>query len=260
MSWIRISATLRRYFYFFARLDHTVDLFFWPTFDIFLWGMASLWIQRQDPLMSTLALGMLSALVLWQVVWRSTYEVCVNVLQELWSRNLINLFSTPLQWREWVVALMIIGIGKAIITLAFGGMVVFLLYGLNVFSLGVALIPFCLSLLISGWWIGFFTASLTVYFGQRLQMLSWMIGYGFMPFSAVFYPVEALPHWAQVISSALPMSYIFEGMRALIHTGVVPWGALGLSLELNALYLAAMLVLFRFFFEKSRVKGLARLE
>ncbi len=260
MSLKRIYGVILRYFYFFARLDHLADLFFWPTLDLFIWGIASVWIQTQDNSMPHLALAMLTGLVLWQVIWRSNYEISVNLLQEFWSRNMVNLFSTPLKWSEWVCALMIIGLGKIFIALFFGGFIVWLLYSLNIFLMGLPLLLFCFSLLVSGWFIGFLTASFTIYFGQRLQMLSWMTAYAFMPFSAVFYPLSALPSWAQAIGKCLPMTYSFEGMRAVLQTGIFSWRDFGVGMGLNTVYLIITLFLFRFFFEKSRVKGLSRLE
>ena len=37
-----------------------------------------------------------------------------------------------------------------------------------------------------------------------------------MPLICVYYPVSVLPDWLQVIAWALPPTYVFEGMRALI--------------------------------------------
>lgn len=260
MSLSRIRGVMLRYFYFFARLDHIVDLFFWPLLDLFIWGITSVWIQTQDPSMPTLAVVLLTGLVFWQLIWRGTYEISVNLLQEFWSRNMINLFSTPLKFSEWVVALMLLGLGKLFITLGFGALVVFVLYSLNIFSVGPALIPFAASLLISGWCLGFLSAAVIVYWGQRMQMLAWITAYVFMPFSAVFYPVSALPCWAQSIAQCLPMPYIFEGMRAVLHEGHFSWKDCAISFGLNAFYLTAILILFWKLFEKSRAKGLARLE
>jgi ABC-2 type transport system permease protein len=260
MHWQRIWAVFLRYFYFFARMDHMADLFFWPALDIFLWGMTSAWIQRHEVGVPSIAIAILTGLVFWQIIWRSNYEVSVNLLQEFWNRNMVNLFSTPLKLQEWVSALMLIGGLKIFITIAFGGFVVWLLYALNIFSMGWALLPFCASLLVSGWFIGFFSASIMVYFGQRVQMLAWMTAYIFAPFSAVFYPSSVLPAWAQWIGKALPMTYIFEGMRRVLATGVFSWKDFGMSVLLNVVYLLGTMRLFWFFFEKSRAKGLARLE
>ncbi|MBS0604441.1 MAG: ABC transporter permease [Verrucomicrobia bacterium] len=260
MSWDRIWAVFLRYFYFFAKLDHMADLFFWPTLDIFLWGMTSVWIQHSDTAMPTIAIAILTGLVFWQIIWRSNYEVSVNLLQEFWNRNMVNLFSTPLKLTEWISALMLVGVFKIFITVFFGGLIVYLLYALNIFAIGWTILPFCASLLLSGWFIGFLSASIMVYFGQRVQMLAWMTAYVFAPFSAVFYPLSALPDWAQAIGKGLPMTYIFEGMRGVLNNGVFSWYDFGMSVLLNFLYLIGTMCLFWFSFEKSRAKGLARLE
>jgi ABC-2 type transport system permease protein len=260
MSGHRIWAVFLRYFYFFAKLDHLSDLFFWPTLDIFLWGMTSVWIQKSEVSIPSIAVAILTGLVFWQIIWRSNYEVSVNLLQEFWNRNMVNLFSTPLKLSEWTSALMLVGLLKIGITICFGGLIVWLLYALNIFAMGWAFLPFCVSLMLSGWFIGFLSAAIMIYFGQRVQMLAWMTAYVFMPFSAVFYPLSALPLWGQWIAKMLPMTYIFEGMRKVLHEGIFSWGDFGFSVLLNILYLIGTMTLFRFLFEKSRAKGLARLE
>lgn len=260
MSWHRIWAVFLRYFYFFAKMDHLAELFFWPALDIFLWGMTSVWIQHHDATMPSIALAILTGLVFWQIIWRSNYEISVNLLQEFWNRNMVNLFSTPLKIVEWTSALMLVGMCKILITISFGGLIVWLLYALNVFSMGWAFLPFCASLMLSGWFIGFLSAAIIIYFGQRVQMLAWMTAYLFAPFSAVFYPLSALPNWGQMIAKALPMTYIFEGMRKVLNEGIFSWKDFGSSIVLNLLYLIVAMTLFRTLFEKSRTKGLARLE
>jgi len=256
----RIGAVFLRYFYFFAKLDHLSDLFFWPLIDIFLWGLTSVWIQNNQTGIPDVAIVILTGLVFWQIIWRANYEVSVNLLQEFWSRNLVNLFSTPLKLPEWICALMLTGLTKVVITLIFGTSFVWLLYSLNVFTIGWAFVPFCAALTLSGWFIGFLSAAIIIYFGQRVQMLAWMTAYIFAPFSAVFYPVSALPDWANIIAHALPMTYIFEGMRLVFDKGVLSTYMLTMSLVLNLVYLALSMVFFHYMFEKSRSKGLSRLE
>ena len=208
----RIWGVFLRYFYFFAKLEHLCDLFYWPALDIFLWGMTSVWIQNTEREVPHIALAILTGLVFWQIIWRGNYEITVNLLQEFWNRNLVNLFSTPLTLFEWMTSVMFISLIKILISLSFGGLLVYLLYTLNVFSMGWAFLPYVLSLALSGWWIGFLSAGIMVYYGQRVQMLAWMMAYGFAPFSAVYYPLSSLPLWGQIIGKCLPMTYIFEGM------------------------------------------------
>jgi ABC-2 type transport system permease protein len=260
MSWKRISGVFLRYFYIFAKIETLSDLIFWPTLEIVLWGVTSVWIQRHENELPSIAIAILTGLVFWQIVWRGYYEVAVNLLQEFWNRNLINLFSTPLKVSEWSIALMLTGLFKISITISFGALIVWALYALNIFDLGWAFLPFCASLIISGWFMGFLSAAVLIYFGQRMEALAWLTPYIFSPFCAVFYPVEALPAWGQAISHALPMTYIFEGMRIIINNGSFPTHMLFMSLGLNLLYLTLSGILLKILFEKSREKGLGRLE
>lgn len=260
MSIKRIYAAFLRYFYYFTKVDYLADMFYWPAIDILLWGMTSIWIQKHEADVPDVALAILTGLVFWQIVWRGNYEITVNLLQEFWNRNLVNLFSTPLKLSEWMVATMLSGLMKICVNIAFGGLLVYLLYTLNVFTMGWAFLPFAVSLSLTGWIIGYLSGAIMVYFGQRSQVLAWMTPYVFAPFSAVFYPVSALPVWAQKIAYCLPTTYIFEGMREVLQKGVFSSEKLGISLLLNAGYLALTMLFFKYMFEKSRNKGLARLE
>jgi ABC-2 type transport system permease protein len=259
MSWGRIWAASLRYLYLFTKLDSICELFYWPALDIFIWGITSVWIQQQDHV-PNLALAILTGLVFWQVTWRGNYEVSVNLLQEFWSRNLVNLFSTPLKIREWVSSLMLIGVMKIVLNILFSSLFVYLLYALNVFTIGWAFLPFVASLTLSGWFLGFFSAGLIVLYGQRVQMVAWMMAYLLSPFSAVFYPLSALPGWAQSVAKILPTTYVFEGMREVLYKGIFSWEDFLISIGLNIVYLGISVCFFYWMFEKSRAKGLARFE
>lgn len=260
MSFRRIWAVFLRYFYYFAKFDNISEVFYWPTIDIFLWGMTSIWIQRTQSPIPDVALMILTGLVFWQILWRGNYEITVNILQEFWNRNLVNLFSTPLKLGEWMCATMLVGFVKILITLAFSSLLVWLLYALNIYEVGWAILPYLGLLTFSGWMMGYLSGSVMIYFGQRLQMLAWMTPFIFAPFSAVFYPVSALPHWGQVVGWCLPTTYIFEGMRKILSGEGFSQLFFWMSLGLNILYLGSTMILFRIMFEKSRVKGLSRLE
>lgn len=260
MSFRRILGVFFRYFYVLRKGPQQLsDLLYWPVIDILLWGLTSIWIQSQQGL-SNLSLVLLTALIFWQITWRGSVDISLSLLQEFWHRNLINLFSTPLKLSEWTAGVILLCFAKLSITISFGAVVVYLLYSLNVFAIGWAFLPFAASLLIFGWVLGFLAASLIIYWGQQVEALAWMIGFLFAPFSAVFYPVAVLPQWAQTISWCLPPTYIFEGMRSLLAGGTFPIADLAISLFLNLCYLIFAIALFNIMFEKSRVKGLARLE
>ncbi len=261
MNLQRVLGVFLRYFFAMRKgLQHLSDLLYWPLIDILLWGLTSVWMQSQDLRIQNLPLILMTALIFWQISWRGSIDISVSLLQELWQRNLVNLFSTPLKFSEWIAGVILISLCKLVFTILFGTLVVYLLYALNVFTIGWAFLPFAASLLIFGWSIGFLASSAIIYWGHKVEMFAWMIGGLFAPFSAVFYPVEVLPQWAHVICWCLPTTYIFEGMRSILHTGTFPMGYFWISIALNILFLAASSSLFRFAFEKSRSKGLGRLE
>jgi ABC-2 type transport system permease protein len=259
MNFKRSWAVFLRYFYLFAKLDQIADLLYWPAIDIVLWGLTTVWMQQQVG-GTDVAKIVLTGLVFWQIVWRGNYEISVNLLQEFWNRNLVNLFSTPLKLIEWILGVLMLGTTKVFVALGFGVVAVYLLYTLNIFTLGWAFIPFIAMLMVSGWVIGFLAASVVIYWGQRFQMLAWMTAYIFAPFSAVYYPVTVLPPWAQKLAWSLPTTYIFEGMRSVLRGGLFPWQDFFICLVLNLFYLGLVIALFCWSFEKSRSKGLARFE
>lgn len=260
MDLSRIRGVFFRYYYtFWKGMLHLSDLFYWPFVDILLWGLTSLWIQTQGD-MPQLPLMLMTALIFWQVAWRGSSDISVNLLQEFWQRNLVNLFSTPLKISEWIVGVMLLCLCKLTVSIAFGSMVVYILYSLNVFTIGWFFLPFAAMLLMFGWTLGFLASGLIIFYGHQVEMFAWMIGFVFAPFSAVFYPIDILPSWAQQISWCLPTTYIFEGMRQLLNGQPFSSHYLIISFVLNIVYLTLSIIFFSFMFEKSRVKGLGRLE
>ncbi|OGN64137.1 MAG: hypothetical protein A3E26_02965 [Chlamydiae bacterium RIFCSPHIGHO2_12_FULL_49_32] len=260
MSFRRLWAVFLRYFYYATKGDQLSDLFYWPAIDIFIWGITSLWIQHQDSHLPGVALVILTALIFWQIVWRATYEISVNILREFWDRNLLNFFATPLKPAEWMGGVMLLSLCKIVVSFLFGAFIVFFLYSLNIFNMGFVFLPYLGSLALSGWFLGFLSGGIVIYFGQRVQMLAWVVAYLFSPFSAIFYPVSALPGWGQAIAKALPMSYIFEGLREVLYQHTLGGRNLATSYLLNLLYLVLSMSFFVLMLEKSRKKGLGRLE
>ncbi|MES2273789.1 MAG: ABC transporter permease [Chlamydiota bacterium] len=261
MSFQRIKGVFFRYLYVLKKGPQQLsDLFYWPLVDILLWGLTSIWIQDQSPDTPNLSLILLTGLIFWQITWRGSIDISVSLLQEFWHRNLINLFSTPLKISEWISGILLLCLCKLAITVSFGALAVYFLYSLNVFSVGWAFFPFGASLLIFGWALGFLASSAIIYWGHQVEAFAWMIGFVFAPFSAVFYPVHILPLWAQKIAWCLPTTYIFEGMRSMLNHGSFPVRDFWISIGLNSIYLSLSLILFKFMLEKSRAKGLGRLE
>jgi ABC-2 type transport system permease protein len=228
--------------------------------EVLLWGFTSLFIIQRESSLSFIVVTLLSGIILWMVVWRSQYEITVNLLEELWNQNMMNLFASPLKLREWLAGVFILGILSILVSAGFATLVAFLVYKANIFSLGFYLIPFLISLILTGWGTGLIIASLILRFGRRIQTLAWTGVAIITPFSGVYYPISVLPGWAQKVAVFLPTSYIFEGMRSVILEGVFSYEDLLKSFLLNFILLGFGLSLFLRMFEKSKELGLARLD
>lgn len=261
MKFYRIRAIALRYILsWFHNVNNFLDDALWPILDIILWGMTSIWIQDNQTSVSSSILILLTCLVLWYVVQRANDAVSMSTLEELWERNLINIFSTPLTISEWMTAIVLLSFLRIIYTLLICIITVWALYALNIFCIGWTLIPFLFSLLLSGLFIGFFTTAFVMCWGRKALFFSWTISWIFSPFSSVYYPLDILPWWAQMIGKTLPMAYAFQGLRSSLTSEVFPYYDFSMSIILNLMYLALSMFFFVAMFERSRVKGFTSLQ
>lgn len=260
MNWTRVFAMVKRhYFNMIHNYDRLTDMFYWPAMDLFLWGATGLYFARlnnNNPHFIEIVLG---GLVFWIVIWRAQYEININVLNEVWDRNLVNIFVSPLKISEWMLSFIIFGGVKMLASVAFSAGLAFLLYDYNIFRFGLAVIPFVISLLITGWAAGFLVASILIMYGDKVQTFAWMGVVLIAPFSGLYYPISSLPAWAQTIALFVPSSYIFEGMREILLKGTVSYDTFIISFALNIIYLLLSIWLFATMFEKSRKQGFGRL-
>lgn len=259
MTLSRITAlTKRNLMLNYRGLDPLIDIFYWPLYDLMLWGFTSRWITSED--MPLVSLIWLTGLVLWQGCVRANLDVSMMLLIELWSQNVVSIFASPLKLREWLAAAMLVGAINTIIVVAFGAFLAYVMYGVNVFAIGWLIVPLFFLLLQSGWVIGFFAAGCVMYGGLKVHKIVWVLGWCFAPFSALFYALNTLPNWAYSVAKAVPMSYLFEGLRLYAHSGIFPTYHLSIAFLLNCVYGSLTLYFLVNMFHKSKVKGLARLE
>lgn len=256
----RIYSIVLRFLYGFKySLERLTDAFYWPVIELFTWGLTSHYIQSMFPNTSKVILIFLSGLMLNLILWRGQYEITINLLNDIWNRNMINIFGAPLKFSEWISAFVILSIMKAFITFAFASVVAFFLYQYKILIFGYYLIPFILLLLMTSWWLGFLISSLIFIIGRRVEAFAWTLGALIAPFSAVFYPISVLPPWAQQIARYIPTSYVFEGARKVVATGKLDLRDLYFSFILNAIYLVLSIILLKLSFKKVLNRGLVKI-
>lgn len=127
-----------------------VDAFYWPTVDLVLWGVTATYIASRGANANLAVLMVVSGIVLWIILWRGQYEFTVNILEDVWNKNLINMFVSSLKLSEWIAAFSLLGLVKAIISTGFATLIALLLYHIKIFSNGFQLLPFLFLLLMIG--------------------------------------------------------------------------------------------------------------
>jgi ABC-2 type transport system permease protein len=143
---------------------------------------------------------------------------------------------SPLRPIEFIAALMVM----SIIRLAIGMIPVSLLaiafFGFNIWALGLALAAFFANLIFTSWSVGIFVSGLVLRNGLGAETFAWSIMFLLLPLTCVYYPVAVLPDWLQTIAWALPPTYVFEGMRALLLEHTFRGDLMLHALALNAGY------------------------
>lgn len=257
----RVWATTLRYMHQSMRdLLIIADFIYWPLTDLILWGMMTLWLERAGTSVPNIVIVTVSGLVFWQIVYQANMDITNSLMDEFWSQNLVNMFSSPLTINEWIVAVMLLGTIRTLFLVLMGTVVSYLLYTFNILGLGWILLPSAISLLITGWSMGFCSAAFILYGGMRAHWSTWAVGALMSPFISIYYPIDTLPSWAQTIAYILPPTYIFENLRMAICENKVNHAYIGISLIMGIVYLILSLIYFKYMFEKSRVRGLARIE
>jgi ABC-2 type transport system permease protein len=194
----------------------------WVTIDIVLWGFITRYLNTVSGSGVNFVPALLGAVLLWDFCERIMQGVSTAFLEDVWSRNFLNLFSSPLSISEYVAGLVI----TSIITSSIGLVVMLLLavgvFHLQIFTQGLPLAAFVFLLFVFGITLGIMATSMVLRFGPASEWLLWPLAALLSPFAAVFYPVSILPTWMQWVAHALPPSYVFEGMRGLLNGRAFP--------------------------------------
>jgi len=226
----RAAAIVLRQFYLMRGSPARVlPLFVWVAVDIVLWGFITKYLNTVATAGFNFVPALLGAVLLWDFCIRVMFGVTTAFLEDVWSRNFLNIFATPLLISEYVGGLVV----SSIVTSTMGLIVMLGLattvFGLSFFVYGLTLVPFLFVLFLFGIGLGVVCSAVVLRFGPASEWLVWPIPALVSPFVGVFYPLSTLPQWMQYFSYWLPPSYVFEGMRTIVQGGTAPltpllWG------------------------------------
>ncbi|MCE2509420.1 MAG: ABC transporter permease [Alphaproteobacteria bacterium] len=256
-SWRRSTALLLRYLYLLrGSWPRILELAYWPTVQMILWGLITQFFLATSSWLMQAGGVLIAAVLLWDVLFRSQLGVSISFLEEMWSRNLGQLFVSPFRPWEFVASLLAISLLRTLIGVIPAALLAILLYEYSVFELGLPLLAFFTNLLVMGWAIGLIVAATILRYGLGAESLAWLAIFAIAPLSGIYYPIEVLPAWLLPLAYALPSSHVFEGMRAVMFDQVFRWDYLGYAVALNGLYLGGGIAVLLAAFRVARVRGL----
>lgn len=233
-----------------------MEIFYWPVLDLLVWGFISVYLMRFKGELPNFVAFFIGALILWDILFRSQQGISVSFLEDSWSRNLLNVFISPISPAEYVFSLLLVSVIKLILASVVLVGLAWVLYSFNIFTIGMDLIPLVANLIIMGWSVGIVTMSIILRFGQEAEVLAWGIAFLFQPVSAVFYPVSVLPEPLKTIAHFIPASHVFEGLRAVISGGALPLNEILWAAGLNVVYIILAILFFTWNFRSIKKKGL----
>jgi len=226
----RTAAIVLRQFYLLRGSPARIlPLFAWVAIDMVLWGFITRYLNSVTTAGFNFVPAFLGAVLLWDFFIRVMQGITTAFFEDVWSRNFLNFFATPLAISEYVSGLVLSSIFTGVVGLAVMILLATVVFGLSFAAYGILVIPFLGVLFLFGIALGVCATAIVLRFGPAAEWFIWPIPALISPFAGVFYPISTLPVWMQAISRALPPAYVFESLRAILAHGTVSPSALAAS-------------------------------
>ena len=174
MNFNKIYALALRHLYLISNsFPRIIDLIYWPTVQIFLWGFISKFFTLNSDYYNNTVGIILTAAILYDFLFRVSISFNMMFLEEIWSRNFTNLFIAPIKLSEIITALTLTAILRAMIGLIPAAILAIPLFGVSVFQLGLPLLFLLLSLYLFGITLGLLVTSGLLRFGPSFENIAW---------------------------------------------------------------------------------------
>ncbi len=246
---------LRHFYLIKGSFPRILDLIYWPTIQIILWGFISKFFSSYSDYYNNTVGVILTCAILYDILFRSSISFNMLFLEEIWSRNFTNLFITPLKIKEIIISLIFTALIRTLIGLVPAIILTSPLFGVSILKLGLPLLFLFLSLYIFGVTLGLFVSAGLLRFGPSFENIAWSSLFLLAPLGCIYYPIEILPDIFQTIAKLLPLVYIFDEARNILINNLINYDNLKYAYILNLFYLFVGIALFYYSFMKARVKG-----
>ncbi len=256
MNWNKIYALSLRHVYLIkGSFPRILDLIYWPTIQIFLWGFISKFFTLSSSYFDNTVGIILSAAILYDFLFRASISYNMMFLEEIWSRNFTNLFIAPIKISEIIAALTFTAILRTLIGLVPASLLAIPLFDVSIFKIGPPLIFLLISLYIFGVTIGLLVTSGLVRFGPSFENIAWASLFFLAPLGCIYYPIEILPEWLQIIAKLLPLVHLFEEMRSILIDDIINYSTVLKACLISFIYFIFGIIVFYLSYSGAKSRG-----
>ena len=246
---------LRHFYLIKSSLPRILDLIYWPTIQIILWGFISKFFSIYSNYYSNTLGVILTCAILYDILFRSSISFNMLFLEEIWSRNFTNLFIAPLNLKEIITSLIFTALVRTLIGLVPAIILTSPLFGVSILKLGFPLLILFLSLYIFGITLGLFVSSGLIRFGPSFENIAWSSLFLLAPLGCIYYPIEILPDWLQLIALILPLVHIFEEMRNILINDIISYNQIFLAIIISIFYFMLGVAVFYISYAGAKIRG-----
>jgi len=256
MSWNKIFALSLRHIYLIkGSFPRILDLIYWPTIQIFLWGFISKFFTLNSTFYENTVGIILSAAILYDFLFRSSISYNMMFLEEIWSRNFTNLFIAPIKLSEIISALTITAIFRTLIGLVPASIIAIPLFDVSIFKIGFPLVFLLTTLYIFGVTLGLLVTAGLLRFGPSFENIAWASLFFLAPLGCIYYPLEILPSWLQIIAKLLPLVHIFEEMRNILIYDIINYYQILKATLISFIYFVLGIIVFYWSYKGAKDRG-----
>ena len=239
-----LGLSLRHLYLIKSSFPRILDLIYWPSIQIFLWGFISKFFTLNSEYFNNTVGIILSAAILYDFLFRSSISYNMMFLEEIWSRNFTNLFIAPIKISEIITALTLTAIIRTLIGLIPAALLAIPMFGVSIFKIGPVLIILLISLYIFGITLGLLVTAGLIRFGPSFENIAWASLFFLAPLGCIYYPIEILPVSLQIVAKGLPLVHIFEEMRNILLNNTVNYFDIIKSISISIVYFILGVIIF----------------
>ena len=256
MNWNKIFALSLRHIYLIkGSFPRILDLIYWPTIQIFLWGFISKFFTLNSSFYENTVGIILSAAILYDFLFRSSISYNMMFLEEIWSRNFTNLFIALIKLNEIIAALTFTAIFRTLIGLIPASLLAIPFFGVSIYKIGLPLIFLLTTLYIFGVTLGLLVTSGLIRFGPSFENIASASLFFLAPLGCIYYPIEILPDWLQIIAKVLPLVHIFEEMRNILIYDIVNYSQILKAVFIAFIYFVIGIIIFYLSYDGAKNRG-----